>query len=165
MELRFKLGRCTGRFLVLGNHRPRRRRADLAGLQEPSSLCGPPGCPERAKPHPKARVVLGMNVTPEALPSDIPSAAWQRWLAGDVHGALRLLYAGSLSWMIQPGGLPIRESDTEGDCVRHSSKLDNNTQSGYFQTLTNAWVRNAYGRKAPATPEMEQFVKQWPFIK
>lgn len=116
-------------------------------------------------PEPKARVVLGLDVTAEALPADIAAAARERWLAGDIYGALRLLYAGSLSWMIQRASLPIRESDTEGDCVRHSKKLWDPNQISYFQQLTQAWVRNAYGKKSPMAEEMEQFVTQWPFLK
>lgn len=119
----------------------------------------------RPTPEPKARVVLGLDVTAEALPADIAAAARERWLAGDIYGALRLLYAGSLSWMIQRASLPIRESDTEGDCVRHSKKLWDPNQISYFQQLTNAWVRNAYGKKSPQSTEMEQFVTQWPFLK
>lgn len=114
---------------------------------------------------PQAKVVMGMNVTAEALPKDIPTTAWEHWLAGDAHGAIRLLYAGSLSWMIQRGGLPIRESDTEGDCVRHSSSLTDGTQTHYFSFLTDTWKRIAYGKRSPAATEMEQLVKQWPFLK
>jgi hypothetical protein len=114
---------------------------------------------------PQAKVVMGMNVTAEALPKDIPTTAWEQWLAGDAHGAIRLLYAGSLSWMIQRGGLPIRESDTEGDCIRHSSALPDGSQTNYFSFLTDSWKRIAYGKRSPESTEMEQLVKQWPFLK
>lgn len=110
------------------------------------------------------RVVLGMDVSPETLPADIPSAAWQQWLAGDAHAAVRILYAGSLSWMIQPGGLPIRESDTEGDCLSHSSRLQLE-QRQYFKFLTTIWTRIAYGKRTPQTDEIEQCVQSWPFPK
>jgi hypothetical protein len=109
------------------------------------------------------KTVLGLDVAPEALPSDIPGAAWQRWLAGDARGALRLLYAGSLSWMISRAGLPIRESDTEGDCMRHSSQLPNPQQTTYFSSLTSSWIGNAYGSISPEEIEMSTLVKGWPF--
>jgi hypothetical protein len=113
----------------------------------------------------KARVVLGMEVTPEALPTNIPDAALQCWRAGDVRGALRLLYAGSLHWMIERARLPIRESDTEGDCLRHSSQLTEPLQRQYFQGLTELWMSHAYGRLLPEAAAMEQYIHQWPFRK
>ena len=113
----------------------------------------------------RARVVMGLDVSPEALPSDVPSAAAQLWRAGDIRGALRLLYAGSLHWMIDRARLPIRESDTEGDCLRHSKQLTDQLQTSYFQSLTQIWMGHAYGHRAPASTEMEQCINQWPFRK
>lgn len=110
------------------------------------------------------RVVMGMDVSPETLPADIPTAAWQHWLAGDAHAAVRILYAGSLSWMIHPGGLPIRESDTEGDCLNHSARLQLE-QRQYFKFLTTVWTRIAYGKRTPPSDEIEQCVQTWPFRK
>ncbi len=110
----------------------------------------------------KARVVLGMEVTPESLPANIPAAAAVCWQAGDVRGALRLLYAGSLHWMIQRAHLPIQESDTEGDCLRHSQALPIPPQQ-YFSSLTQTWMEHAYGYRIPATSTMEQLLAQWPF--
>lgn len=109
------------------------------------------------------KTVMGLNVAPEALPADIPNAAWERWQAGDARGALRLLYAGSISWMINRGGLPIAESDTEGDCIRHAAYLKDDAKTSYFSTLTISWIENAYGSVLPDEPEMSGLVKGWPF--
>jgi hypothetical protein len=109
------------------------------------------------------QTVMGLNVSPEALPSDIVKAAWERWLTGDARGALRLLYAGAISWMIQKAGLPVQESDTEGDCLRHAGTLQDPTRTGYFSTLTGAWINAAYGNITPAHGQMEQLIQHWPF--
>jgi hypothetical protein len=111
----------------------------------------------------KATVIMGLNVAAEELPTDIPGAAWKAWEAGQIHQALRLLYAGSLSWMLHRGGLPIRESDTEGDCLRHSKTLPDGSQRDYFQGLTQVWIGHTYGKSAPLSPQMEHFVRHWPF--
>ncbi len=113
----------------------------------------------------KARVVMGLDVTPEALPKNIPDAAAACWRAGDIRGALRLLYAGSLHWMIDRARLPIRESDTEGDCLRHSQQLTEPLQTQYFQILTQVWMGHAYGQRMPDASAMEQCINQWPFRK
>jgi hypothetical protein len=113
----------------------------------------------------KARVVMGMDVSPEALPQNIPDAAAACWRAGDIRGALRLLYAGSLHWMIERARLPIRESDTEGDCLRHSKQLTEPLQTQYFQALTQIWMGHAYGHRMPDASSMEQCINQWPFRK
>jgi hypothetical protein len=113
----------------------------------------------------QARVVLGMDLSPEALPSDIPSAAAACWRAGDIRGALRILYAGSLQWMIEKARLPIQESDTEGDCLRHSTQLSEALQTQYFQGLTHHWMSLAYGHRLPDDSAMQQFIQQWPFRK
>ncbi|MBP7950353.1 MAG: DUF4129 domain-containing protein [Verrucomicrobiales bacterium] len=109
------------------------------------------------------RTVLGLDIRPETLPANIQQAAMQRWLTGDAHGALRLLYAGSLSWMVERAGLPIRESDTEGDCLRHASALPDLPRTDYFQELTDQWIHSAYARQAPPGPTMERLLHGWPF--
>lgn len=78
---------------------------------------------------------------------------------------MRLLYAGSLNWMMHRGGLPIRESDTEGDCLRHAAQLPDAGQTSYFQFLTRTWMSHTYGDTQPASGEMELLVQQWPFKK
>ena len=123
----------------------------------------------RAGPKPpapeSAKTVMGLEVSPEALPADIPGSAWAFWQQGNIHAAMRLLYAGSLNWMMHRGGLPIRESDTEGDCLRHASQLPDRAQTSYFQLLTRTWMSHTYGATIPATGEMELLVQQWPFKK
>lgn len=115
------------------------------------------------EPPSQARTVMGLDVSPEALPADIPKAAWERWITGDAHGAMRLLYAGSLSWLIQRGGLPVQESDTERDCLRHAAALPDPSQISYFNSLTGAWVTTAYGKQTPPAAVVESLVQRWPF--
>lgn len=110
------------------------------------------------------KTVMGMNMTPESLPSDIPTSAWELWSAGDRHGALGLLYRGSLSWMVGVAELPIRESDTESECLGHAQKLDPQSgQPGYFASLTNAWMGAAYGLVFPADDEMQSLCQLYPY--
>jgi hypothetical protein len=109
------------------------------------------------------RVVMGMDLSPESLPEDIPQAAWREYMAGRPLDALRLLYRGSLAWLVTRAGLPVHESDTEGDCLRHTEQLPDQPRASFFTTLTAAWINCAYAGVPPAELPMKQLCEQWPF--
>ena len=109
------------------------------------------------------RTVLGLDVTPESLPADIVAAAMEKWAAGDARGALSLLYRGSLSWLVHRSKLPVREGDTEGDCLRHTRKHVEGAPRDYFAHLTDQWVLVAYAERIPEPAEMERLFQTWPF--
>jgi hypothetical protein len=112
---------------------------------------------------PVARSVMGLDVTPDSLPDDIVAAARAKWEEGDFHGALSLLYRGSLSWLLIHASLPVRDSDTEGDCLRHTRNLPDSPPRGYFEKLTVQWIAAAYGDRAPANDIMRGLFDGWPF--
>ncbi len=109
------------------------------------------------------RVVMGLQTTPESLPPDVPSAAWMAWQQGDQEGAVRLLYRGALTWLIGQAPGPVRESDTEGDCLRHASRLPDGNQRSYFFEITGTWLACAYGRTPPPAALMQGLCGRWPF--
>lgn len=111
-----------------------------------------------------ARVVMGMEVTPESLPEDVPSAAWKLWQAGKHHAALGLLYRGAISGIIEQG-VEIRESDTEGDCLQRVEDSAPSDFPDYFRSLTRDWIRQAYAEIPPAEVEMRALCESWPFGK
>ncbi|MFT4177191.1 MAG: hypothetical protein QM627_11115 [Luteolibacter sp.] len=110
-----------------------------------------------------ARVVMGMEVTPESLPENVPAAAWLLWQKGDAQGALGLLYRGAISGIIASGEVEIQESDTEGDCLRRVEAAGVRAFPDYFRSLTRDWMRQAYARIAPAEVEMRALCEGWPF--
>lgn len=109
------------------------------------------------------RVVMGMDIAPESLPDDIPQTAWREYQAGRPAEALRLLYRGSLAWLVSRASLPVHESDTEGDCLRHTQALTDTARVSFFESLTAAWVSCAYASQPPAAGSMKQLCDQWPF--
>jgi hypothetical protein len=116
-----------------------------------------------AAPVPRAKSVMGLDITPDSLPDDIVAAAREKWEEGDFHGALSLLYRGSLSWLLTHASLPVRDSDTEGDCLRHTRQLPDSPPRGYFEKLTVQWISAAYGNRAPANDIMRGLFDSWPF--
>lgn len=114
---------------------------------------------------PSARVVMGMEVTADSLPADIPSAAWALWQQGKKHEALALLYRGTISKVIDIGQVEIQESDTEGDCLRRVEGAGAAAHPDYFKGLTGAWMRLAYAGLEPADVEVESLCRSWPFLE
>jgi hypothetical protein len=110
-----------------------------------------------------ARVVMGMNVSPDTLPQDIPAAAWALWQGGRHQEALGLLYRGSISRVMELGRVEIQESDTEGDCLRRVIQAGAAVHPDYFKGITGAWVRMAYAGISPADIEVQALCGQWPF--
>lgn len=111
---------------------------------------------------PKASVVMGMQVDEESLPDDPVAVARKLWDDGKYAAALGLLYRASLSWWIHQGGVEIRESDTEGDCLRRVQVMQI-PAVGYFTMLTQQWIRGAYADQMPANESWNELCEKWPF--
>jgi hypothetical protein len=114
---------------------------------------------------PSARVVMGMQVSPETLPADVPAAAWELWRQDRHQEALGLLYRGSISRVIELARVEIQESDTEGDCVRRVDLAGAAAHPDYFRGITGAWIHLAYGGRRPADVDVEALCRQWPFAE
>lgn len=112
---------------------------------------------------PTARVIMGMEITAESLPDDILAAARAAWAAGQLREALSLLYRGSLYHLVSQHRLPIRDSDTEDDCLMHVARLGEERVTGYFRQLTLLWVRAAYAGRMAAGQEFDHLCAAWPF--
>ena len=112
---------------------------------------------------PLARVVMGMAVSPDTLPTDVPAAAWLLWQQGHQQEALGLLYRGSISRVIELGRVEIHESDTESDCVRRVEQAGAAAYPDYFRGITGIWIRLAYAGVSPADSEVQVLCQQWPF--
>ncbi len=122
------------------------------------------GAARERRPPPAARVVMGLEVAPESLPRDIPAAALELWQVGRRQEALSLLYRGAISRLIAAGGVEIAESDTESDCLRRVA-AEAAGYAAYFGGLTEAWMRLAYARSAPADETMRELCARWPFAE
>ncbi len=109
------------------------------------------------------RVVMGMEVSPESLPDDIAAAVHALWRNGHHREALGLLYRASISRLLQSGCVEIRESDTEGDCLRRVEKAGGMAHPDYFHHVTRAWTRMAYAGQAPPDVEIDALCAGWPF--
>ncbi|MFD0895679.1 hypothetical protein KBB96_01760 [Luteolibacter ambystomatis] len=116
-------------------------------------------------PRPVARVVMGMEVSRDSLPEDVPTAAWRLWNEGRRHEALALLYRGAISRVIETGRVEIAEADTEGDCLRRVRAAGDPARPDYFQSLTAVWIGLAYARTLPGDAEVDSLCRNWPYVE
>jgi hypothetical protein len=86
------------------------------------------------------------------------------WDAGNAHQALSLLYRGSLSWLVTQRRVPIRDSDTEEDCLSHVAKHAPQPEAAFFHQLTGAWIQTAYATLPVTRDELIQLCARWPFV-
>ncbi len=106
-------------------------------------------------------VLFGLDLRPASLPPDIPAAARALLSAGDVRGALSLLYRGALRCLIDECELEVRDGDTEGDCVRRVDGALPRALADYFRRLVESWRGLAYGRLLPETAAADALVAEW----
>lgn len=109
------------------------------------------------------RVVMGLDIARESLPDDIVTAARAAWSAGHFREALSLLYRGSLSRLVEHRRLPIRDSDTEDDCLVKVAEVADAPVVSFFRQLTLLWVRAAYAGKEAMPDEFDSLCRSWPF--
>lgn len=109
------------------------------------------------------RVVMGMNIHRDSLPEDIAGTARELWKTHGPHEALSLLYRGTLSRLVERQKLPIRNSDTEDDCLDHVRHAGEPQMTGYFSRLTRTWICEAYAGLTADESEFARLCNDWPF--
>ncbi len=98
----------------------------------------------------RPEVMFGMEVTKESLPDNVGATALAHWHNGEGRQALALLYRASLFQLLECG-VDFLDGDTEGVCLEKAKRFKNTphlksgTRLSYFETLTRAWQRHAYG--------------------
>ncbi|MFM7606239.1 MAG: DUF4129 domain-containing protein, partial [Prosthecobacter sp.] len=113
--------------------------------------------------HELPKVIMGMQITRESLPKNILAAAIAACDAGNACQALSLLYRGSLSWLVTQRRVPIRDSDTEEDCLSHVVKHAPQSEAVFFHQLTGAWIQTAYATLPVTRDEVIHLCSIWPF--
>lgn len=106
-------------------------------------------------------VMFGLDISEESLPENIYEEA-KRLLEDKEHLAvLSLLYRGCLSSLINYFDVPIKESDTEGDCLRLSKHRVSELSYSYFGELTEVWQGVIYAHLVPNHILMQELVNGW----
>jgi hypothetical protein len=93
--------------------------------------------------------VRDLDIRPESLPPDIGAAARALWDGGGQRRALALLYRGLLSRLVHQHRVPVRESTTEGECLRLASQHLDEQGRGFATRLIGLWQTAVYGARMP----------------
>lgn len=105
-------------------------------------------------------VLFGLDVRPESLPDDLPSAARKLVEQDRIQAALSLLYRGALVHWLRVG-LEIDPGDTEGDCIRRVRQLGSNDSNQYFAGLVAQWQQLTYAHRLTPAEQALQLCDQW----
>ncbi len=106
--------------------------------------------------------VAGLDIRPESLPTDVPTAARALFAQGEARAALALLYRGALMELVHRRGVEIPASATEGDCLRAAQARLEAGPFGTFTRLTGTWQRLAYNAELPSREGFEALCGAWP---
>jgi hypothetical protein len=105
--------------------------------------------------------VRDLDIRPESLPPDIGATAFEMWERSDRRAALALLYRGALSRLAHVHNVPIRDSSTEGDCLRLASSHLPTGPAAYVARLIRVWQRAVYGNSDPTGEEVHSLCTQF----
>lgn len=104
--------------------------------------------------------VSGLDIAPESLPTDIVAAARAAWQVQDPRAALSLLYRGAIVALLARG-LELPDSATEGDVMQRARTLLPDEAAQVLGNLINAWLRLAYGHRAPQDDDFERLCEAY----
>lgn len=105
--------------------------------------------------------VRDLDIRPESLPEDIGASSLAIWERGGHRQALALLYRGALSRLAHVHGVPIRDSSTEGDCLRLANAHVPAGPAAYVTRLIRVWQRAVYGGADPTDEEIRSLCAEF----
>ena len=112
-------------------------------------------------PEKAAKLMFGLDIEPESLPSNVAEAAWNLWQSGQSRAALSLLYRGALNHLVTREKLELGAHATEEDCLRVCRKRVAPEVGDYFSSLTRAWQQLAYAARPPAKETVRELCRDW----
>lgn len=124
-----------------------------------STFAGRLQLPQR-RPPPAPTQLFGLEVSPESLPDDIPSAVQQLW-DEQPRAALGLLYRALLSHLLHQCRLALKSAHTEAEVLALIEQLQQAELSRYSAELTRHWQNLAYGHRLPPAALKDQLCSQW----
>ncbi|MFK3797667.1 DUF4129 domain-containing protein [Pseudomonas sp. NPDC088444] len=104
--------------------------------------------------------LFGLQVNTESLPDDVAAAAERLWQQSP-REALSLLYRALLNRLLTDYQLPLKNSDTEGQVLAHTERLNLPPLHAFSQTLTHHWQTLAYGHQLPAAEVLKSLCDDW----
>jgi hypothetical protein len=109
----------------------------------------------------RPETLFGLDLRPEALPVDIPTAALAAAEAGHWVAALSLLYRGALVTLIERDHVVFRVGDTEDLCLERVRARLQGEALTVFAALLADWVAAAYAGRLPTLARIRALCADW----
>jgi len=104
--------------------------------------------------------ILGLDLQPESLPTDVVAQVRRLWSA-QPREALSLLYRALLSRLLHECQLPLKSAHTEGEILELLRQADQPQLLDYAHVLTQYWLSLAYGHQLPADRALNELCQGW----
>jgi hypothetical protein len=101
-----------------------------------------------------ATEIGGLNIRAESLPPNVTDEVRAFWARGEQRAALALLYRATLSRLVTDDALPLRQGNTEGDCLRLARQAEQRGTLTHGRlevadSATTLWLGGAYAARWP----------------
>lgn len=113
---------------------------------------------------PAYTLIYGPDGKLQALPEQLTAEAQRYWQEGNAREALSLLYRGALAHLSHRFHLPLGSSYTEIESVELCQERCPPVIGTYFNRLTQAWMRIAYGHREISQQEFDDLLTGWTFF-
>lgn len=104
--------------------------------------------------------ILGLDLQPESLPTDVLAEVRRHWSA-QPREALSLLYRAFLSRLLHERQLPLKSAHTEGEILELLRKTAQPHLMEYARALTQHWLSVAYGHQLPSDEALDELCQGW----
>ncbi|PSL14144.1 hypothetical protein CLV44_10980 [Marinobacterium halophilum] len=106
------------------------------------------------------RVLMGMAIGADSLPSDLNAAVMEALDQGDTRLALSLVYRQALHRLVHHYRVEVESWHTELECAAAARCHPDLAGSTLFDELTGVWLRLAYAHESPIRPRVEQLLRE-----
>lgn len=125
------------------------------------NLNNAPASIPQSMPKTKPKSIMGMDMTDSELKANILDDIQKLWQDGEHRQALSLLYRSSIHRLLHKHHLPLKESDTENDCLQRTHEHCPEKTQNYFQALTQHWLLLAYAEQIPTEQVFNELCQNW----
>ncbi|NHZ44458.1 hypothetical protein [Massilia aquatica] len=121
---------------------------------------------ERAAKVRMATEIGGLNIRAESLPPNVTDEVRAFWARGEQRAALALLYRATLSRLVTEDALPLRQGNTEGDCLRLARQAGQRgrlarARLDVADSATTLWLNGAYAARWPGDDALLACCAAW----
>lgn len=106
-------------------------------------------------------IMFGIELSPDALPDNIPESALNLWQHGEEREALSLLFRASLIKIFTDRKIAVTRGLTEHECIKLVNNSVDHGRARYFELIAKLWIKMAYGHVKPEQAEFNQLCVSW----